>query len=487
MTSLTKRAGQSALWQISGGAGQTIIRLGASVVLARMLTPQDFGIYGMALLFKAFVERLGNLGMGAGIIARKETTEDDLCTCFWTMAGLRVCLFILMFATAPLASNFFNNPDLTTVVRVISLTFLFSIPSIVANFLLSKELRYQAINVVRSAGVFFESGLAVTLVLTTNLDYWALVFAMLSTVLLTETTIGFLAKWYPKFRFSKLSFNYLFYFGINQMGTGLINYLQSNIDYLVVGRILGASKLGLYEFAYRIPHLFQVRLAQPAASVLFPAMSKVQEEDKKIFAGYLKATKYIAIVVLPALFGLSALAFPTVKILWGDQWLPIVFPLQILCFSSAIRCINLPTQSIFLSKKRPDLPFKLGIARFTVTLFVVLALGKLYGLNGIAYGMFISATLSFINLYFAFRLLNIGSFTDWILNIKAPIIATLFCYLSALVLYNLLNFHIITTYTFSIILGMIIYIITYFILFKSEIKDIRRTIYDITGIDIKII
>lgn len=321
---LTRSAGRGALWQILGGGWQTVIRLGASMVLARALAPDDFGIFGMALLVRELIDHAGDLGMGTGIIAKKDVSEDDLCTCFYTMAVVRFMLFIATFAIAPVAATFFHTPKLTWVLRAVSFTFLFSIFSAVSKTLLQKQLRFGPLVIIGGSIVLVESGTAVTLVLLTDLRYWALVSAMLISSFFMHLIIFVWAKWYPKLKFSKKSFRYLFRYGINSLGFAIVNYLHQNIDYLLVGRLLGTASLGFYQFAYQIPHLIQDRLARPVGGVIFPALSKVQHNDERLIAGYVKAVKYIALGAFPALGGLAVLSDLTVSVLWGEKWLPIV-------------------------------------------------------------------------------------------------------------------------------------------------------------------
>jgi len=402
--SLTRAAGRGAAWRIGGGFWQTIVRLGASTVLARALTKDDFGIVGLAILTRGLIQTFGALGMGTGLIAKQEVTEDDLCTAFWTTAAVRVFLFAGAMVGAPFVAAFFRAPELTWVLRVVCISFLFGAASSVPATLMQKRLQFGPTTIIQGVGVVVESAAAIVLVKTTNLHYWALVLAMVITGVVTHTATILYVRWRPRFRFDRASFRFLFRYGIHGLGFSAVNYLNQNIDYLLVGRLLGKGVLGLYEFAYRIPHLVYERLARRVGGVVFPALSKVQSSDERLVAGYVKVVRHIAFLVFPMLAGLAAVAPSAVLVLWGEKWLPIVLPLQMLCVGAAIRSVVTSIGSVFLCKNRPDLPLKLSLVKLVWTAAAVGGLGYAFGLNGVAAGMVVSLLPSWLSIWLAFRL-----------------------------------------------------------------------------------
>jgi len=483
---LARSAGRSALWQVLGGGWQTVVRLGASTILARALAPEDFGIFGMALLARELITHIGALGMNTGIIAKKDVSEDDLCTCFWTIAGVRFILFIAAFAIAPLAADFFDTPKVTWVLRAVSFTFLFSIFSSVSTALLQKQLKFGYLVIIAGLSAIVESGIAVTLVLLTDLRYWALVFAMLISIFFLHVTIFIWAKWRPRLKFSKESFRYLFRFGINNLGFSIVNYLHQNIDYLLVGRLLGATSLGFYEFAYRIPHMMLNKFARPVGGVLFPTLSKVQDSNERLIVGYVKAVKYIALGVFPVLGGLAALSDLTVTILWGEKWLPIVIPMQILCFCAAMRCVMTPIGSIFLCKNRPDIPFKFSMVALVFTFSVVCILGYLYGLNGVAAGMLTSTLPSLYLIHLAFKMTE-SSPIILLSVLWVPTVASIMSMLCAYGVSFGLEFYGLNqwaTLMCSVLSGIAGYIVCLLVMFPSTTREILQSISTITGYNV---
>lgn len=484
--SLTQRVGRGAFWQVAGGVWQTIVRLSASVVLARVLTPADYGVFGMAVLMREFILQFGNMGMGTGIIAKKEVTDEDLCTCFWSVAAVRCILFLVAVACAPLGSWFFNDPRVADVVRVVSLTFLFSILSGVSGTLMQRELEFKALNIIKGVLAVLESGLAVIMVLTTDWGYWILVFAMLFHALAYHAAIFLIVRWWPKFKFNKISFQYLFRYGINGLGFNFTNYLKQNLDYLLVGRILGTAALGLYEFAYRIPHMVQDRISRPLGSVAFPALSKIQDDNKKLAQGYTQVVKYVSLVSFPLLFGLAAVAHLAVPVLWGDQWLPVITPLRLLCICAVLRIIPQPVGAIFNCKNRPDIPFKISFFSLLWTAAVVGFLGYMYGIIGVATGMIVSLAPSFLSVWIAHKMLEAKMI--FLFKSLLPILFSAICcaavaYASCTILLNI-GVTIAGTLGIAVFFGGATYILTIIIFFPILFQDIISKFKEVRKINV---
>lgn len=417
--SLTRRTGRGALWQIMGGSGQMVIRLGASTILARCLTPSDFGLFGMAILAREFITYLGALGVGNGIIAKKDLTEDDLSTCFWAMSCVRVLMFAASYAGAPLAGIFFHEPRLVPVLRAVSATFLVSILSTVAQPLLMRNLRFAAITAVGVAAIGLESSLAVTLVLTTKMGYWALVLSMLVASLFTHLSLYVLAGWRVNMGFRHDSVQYFLKFGLAGLGHVATNYFYYNIDYIYIGKMFGSASVGIYEFAYRIPHLIQDKIAIPVSYVTYPAFAGVSD-DSRLAEAYIKTVKFVWLVSLPLLLGLAAVADGVIRFVWGDQWSAAVLPMRILCGAAAARCFEQSAWGIFNAKQRPELTFHLGLVRLAVAVSAVLLMGHWFAVPGVAVGMLISTLPSG---YIAFLALKMtGAPNSRLVGALAPIV-----------------------------------------------------------------
>lgn len=429
---LSRSAGSAAVWQLFGGGASAFIRLASSVFLARLLTPHDFGIFGMALLAYEFVSYVVSCaGIGSAIVAKKEVTQADLSTSFWSMALVKFVMFLLAFMGAPLAGEFWKSEEIVPVLEVISFTFLISALDSVSNTLLIKRLKFKTINIINVVICLLESVGAVILAYTTDLGYWSLVITMLAGSSITAICMFVMAGWKPSLEFDRASFKYQFRFGVNGLGFSIVNYLNQNLDYLIVGRMLGSSALGLYEFAYRIPHLLQLRVVQPIGNALFPLLAKVQDDDERLIAGYSKAAAILALITFPLLVGLAAVADVLVPLMWGEQWLSIVLPLQILCFSALMRVVPQASGAILLNRNRPDLPFKISAISLVVTAVLLYFMGKAWQLTGVALAMTLSTLPHYLGVFYAFKLTN-GRVSLLIKQLLPVIVASIACGASAL-------------------------------------------------------
>ncbi len=385
--SLTATAGLSAALQVGGGAISIIIRLGSSTVLARLLDPVDFGILGVGIIALEAIAHLGNLGISAGIISKKNLTETDLSTGFWILLCNRILLFLFCYISAPLIAIFFKEPRVTQVFRVCSIVFLLSAVDAIPRALITKKLDYKTLSLLQIGGSVFESGIAISLAAKTDLRYWALIYAMLATYGATLIVLYALTKWYPILAFSKSSLKYYKSFMMNGVGASVVLYLKNNIDYLIVGRILGVAKLGLYEFAYKVPNSFIVSFIMPLSTILHPLLAKIQDDHQAVSTGYLRAMRLIFIIAFPALLGLATVSDTLVPTLWGSKWLGIITPLKILCFAGIVTTTYAPIEFLFLAKQKPHEVFRMHCSTFFMTALAVLFLGYYAGLNGIALGM----------------------------------------------------------------------------------------------------
>ena len=480
---LAQSTGRSAIWQLVGGSWQTLVRLGASIFLARTLKPEDFGLFGLALLVQAFVTNAGAFDMSAGIIARKHLTDDDICTCFWTMTSVRCTLFLICYFGASTAAWFFTEPRLTKVLQVVSLSLLISILEAVSQTLIIRNLQFGTLNVIRGCSILLESTLAIVLALYTDLQYWSLVCAMMASYLFSGSIIFASARWIPKFRFNRESFKYFFRFGINGLGSSIIGYLSHNFDYISVGRLLGANQLGLYEFAYRIPHLIHERVSQPVQAVIFPSLSKLQTDDSQMAYAYEKAVKYIALITFPALLGLAAIADIGIPVLWGAQWTSIVGPMRILCICSLLRSMPQGIGSVFYCKDRPDLPFKVGLWGLFWTALCVGSLGYLWGLYGVASGMVLSVLPNFYMLWLAYRMMNLSlsSMFHAISHVLGASMASIFAVYIIKIFLLHINISLSLTLGLSILAGVVTYPLIIYQFFPKLFVDILETFQTISG------
>lgn len=485
---LTRSAGRGGLWNVIGSGYQGVLQLGSSMVLARVLFPEDFGIVGAAVLAQGLISRIGILGTSTGVVAKKDVTQDDLSTAFWTSAAVQGLLFVVLFTTAPVIAQFFRPDEgmdpagfhlnLTRILRLISVTFLFTAVGAVSTTLLIKQLRFGTLVLIECTGFTIQITSAIIFAAGFRWGFWSLCLSPLINNFFTTVSYILCARWCPSFRFNRKSFYFMFRYGIHGLGASLTDYFRHNIDYLLVGRMLGAARLGIYEYAYRIPHMVINKLASPLRGVLFPTLAKVQQDNARLSAGYIKLARYLALIVFPLLGGLAATARPAVIFLWSDRWLAVILPLQILCFRAAIQSILTPVGTIFLCKNRPDIPFKFGLCSLGFTVAVVAGFGYFYGLIGIAVGMLVSVVPSLVLLWIAFRMTQ-TRLSKLLTALSPAIVSATFSSTlawAAIQIIEMIGGPVALVFVGSVIAGILGYLVLMYTAYRSTLLEVIETL-----------
>lgn len=480
--SLTKIAGRGALWQFGGGALSSVIRLGASAVLARFLNPEDFGILGMGITAMGVVAYLGNMGIGAAIISKQDLDQRDLSTGFWILLINRIILYSIVFSLAPYVAWFFNEPRVTPVFKVVTLVFLLSALDNIPRSLMIRRMQYRDLCIVNLFGGIVETTMAILLVVYTDLRYWCLVIAMLTSYVSSLVLLYLRTKWFPRPNFSVESFVYFKRFIISGLGSSAVLYLKQNIDYLLVGRWFGATTLGLYEYAYKIPHMFVDRLISPMMGVLFPSLARLQKDKESSAAGFLKAVRLIGLITIPCLFMLASTADDLVPLLWGNKWLAIITPLKILSFSAVVMAILIPVNHIFWVYKRPDMVFKNNLVTFLST-FLSVGIGGFYlGINGVALGILFGTIPGIYFLIIGCRMIELPSK----LFFKA-LLPLLFCsFLASLSIFlvgNIISLNHLILLVLKAIFGLVVFITSLYLISKDIFRDLFFVLSEVLGLN----
>jgi O-antigen/teichoic acid export membrane protein len=473
--SLNVEAGRSAVWMLVGGMIQTAIRVGASMILARNLDPVDFGIFGIAILVYGLFELLSATGMTSGIIVKEKPDFLDLSTCFWCIMGIRSALFCIIVMLAPIIAILLQTPDLSLLIRVLSVLIIISGAGALSQALLTKKLFFKKIVIIRIFGVLIESSVAVFVVLTTTQNYWALVTGMISGIFFMNFYYVISSQWLPRFTFSTDRVSYLMRFGLNTMGSSFVAYLRNNIDYLIVAKLLGAVKLGYYEFAYRIPNMINEKVSGPIGSVIFPSLAKLQDSNERLLNGHIKATSYLSWLFFPAFAGLAILSQELVLFLWGGKWLEVVMPLKILCVGATIQSITGHTRYVYFCKNRPDLPFKFDLLGLCMTICFVSLLGYYHGLVGIATGMAISQFIMVTSSLYALKILE-SSILVFFKAILKPFLAATIMMILVFFLKKYLTHSEIGLLPYlllTIVWGILTYVAFIYLCFRKDFKEIQ--------------
>lgn len=353
-----------------------------TLILARLLSPNEFGVIGIANIFILFANTINNLGISSALIQRKEIDEGHLSSAFWANMATGTVLCLIMMAISWPAAHFFRNDQVQPVLFTLSFIFILGVLKIVQNAQFSRNLQFGKIATISLWEMGSNSVMTIFLAWQ-GWSVWSLVWGRLFGVFVGVLIAWGASPWRPRFIFEMEKFRQLFKFGINAMSVNILTYLGQNIDYVIVGRFLGTAPLGFYTMAYNLVTLPQRKISSILTSVAFPTFAKIQDDNARVAKNYLKILSYISIITFPVLFGLMMLSPYFVKIVLGEKWLPIVQPMQVMCVLGMLSSIATTMGSIFYAKGRPDIEFKADILNLAA-LAGALTIGVKFGIVGVA-------------------------------------------------------------------------------------------------------
>jgi len=401
---LTAKASKGAFWNILSQTMVSAIRFIVTAVLARILVPAEFGLLGMAALITGIVALFGNLGLGAALVQRKDVDDEYLSTGFWASVVMGCVLTVIGIGVSPLAAKFFHEPLVQWIICALSINFFFSFLTSIHAMMMYRDLRFKEIALIEISSTILRVALVLLLAFS-GFGVWSIILGIIFERIIKTLFFFIKVRWRPLFIFHKEKFWELFHFGKNLYGASFIGYFNRSMDYIVTGRFLGAIELGYYQFAYNIPHLVNAMITMKIHDVLFPIYSKIQDDNKRLARGFIKAVSLISTITFPILFGLFITADSFILTVYGIKWYPAIIPLRILCISGAIYSVTSLCGSLITAKGRPDINFKVSLSILPVAVCLIIFFSR-WGLNGIAIAMVILSTLSFIHVYIAVRLIH---------------------------------------------------------------------------------
>lgn len=405
-------ATRSVLWSSMALVGGQVISICGTAVLARYLIPSDFGIVGLVAILTGLVTLLGDFGLGAAIIYRKDADHGHVATSYWFNVAAGAGLMLITIASAPLAATYFHNDLVKPVAYALSLNFLINSLSWAHGCLLRKDLRFRTLAIIQIVGISLRAIVAVVLAVYFNFGVWALVISDLAMNLFGSTARFFAHPWKPTLYFNGQKFRELFRFGINLTGASIFDYFSRQIDAILIGRLLDSTRLGYYQFSHSIPHVVQTGFGRALNRVLFPVYCRVQDDNDRFGRGWVKSLRVISLAAFPFLTGMAVVAAPFVRTVYGDRWEPVIVPLQILCLSALAQSIFTMNGAVLNAKGRPDIGFKWSIIRLPLTFAIVFAFSR-WGVTGIATGVTLASLLSVLPAWIATRLIDLP-FRRWL-------------------------------------------------------------------------
>ena len=404
---LQKTTIQGMIWSFMDTAGTQVIQLIVQLILARLLTPKDFGIVGMVTIFIALSSVFVDGGLTNGLIREKDSTQEDYSTIFYFNLLMAVILYILLFISANYISLFFEQPQLTSIIRVVGLVLIINAFGLIQRTMLTKKINFRTQMKVNVISSILSGVIAITCALN-GWGVWSLVVRTLAMQFIQATLLCVINRWLPSLVFSISSFKRLFQFGWKLLLSNLITQLYNNIYSFIIGKGFSATTLGYFSNAMKFSDAAAYSLSVSVEKVSFPVLSSIQDDKERLKKGYKKIIKNAAFITFPVMLGLSAIAEPLLRTLLGTAWLPSIPYFQLLCVAGMLIAVQSINLSVLQVKGRSDLFLKLGLVRKVMGLTIIgIVLLLQLGIMGLLWGMVIDSFLSyFINAAYSKRFLD---------------------------------------------------------------------------------
>ena len=381
-SSLTERTISGLNWKFFSVAGQAVLSLIVGIILARLIPPKDYGLLGMAYIFTGFAGVFASVGMGPAIIQKQNLTPDHIRIAMILSTLLGVIITCILWALSDPIAHFFGNPQVSPVLRAISLTFVLGGISTTSRAMLRRKLRYDSLFRVEFASMM--SGSIIVSVPMAFLGYgvWSLVAGTLTSALVSCVLLIIFAKPPYTLSFNRQEVKDLLSFGGGVTINNLINYTARNIDFFIVGKFLSASQLGLYTRAFNLMSLPISHITTVLSSVLFPAYAEVQGELKRLSTAYFKAINATTIIVFPIMIAMAVSAEYIVVGLYGPNWAGAVKVFRILCLAGFLRNVFHLSGSVTYATGRIYSEVRRQFV-YLILLIVGCLTGVRYGIEGV--------------------------------------------------------------------------------------------------------
>jgi len=395
---LSQRVVKSGLWAFALRAVNRAFRFIRLIILARVLAPEDFGLMGIALLTMATLDTFSQTGFQAALIQKKDDIKSYLDAA-WTVLILRgSILFAILYIIAPFAAHFFNAQEAEVIIRVIGLSFLIQAFTNIGVIYFEKELEFNKLFIYSFVGTLSDFVVAVSAALILK-NVWALVFGSLAGSTAMCITSYFIHPYKPKFDFHLGKAKELFGFGKWILGSSILVFLLTQGDDIFVGKLLGATALGLYQLAYRISNMPATEITHVISQVTFPAYSKLQDNIEKLRETYLRVLQSTAFLSFPIAGLIFVLAPDFTRIFLGEKWMPMVPAMFVLACWGAIRSLVGAISPVFMSLGKPEIVTKMQFFQTVLLFILIYPLTIRWNILGTSAAVFLSALAMFFVRY----------------------------------------------------------------------------------------
>ena len=404
---LKQKTKEGLFWKFAEQFSNYGVQFIIGIIMARLLSPSDYGITALPAVFIAIAGVFTNAGFSDALVRKTELKEEDLSTAFFYSLGVGALCYVILFFASPWIADFYKTPVLEPLMRVTALSFILTPLRTPQNVLLRRRLNFKTPAKI-SVIVTVLSGVVGIVMAYIGYGVWALVISGLFANVFGLLMIVYMVRWYPKSGWSKESFRYLWGYGNKMMASGLLDTLYRNITPVIVGKFFSTADLGVYNRAQGYASLPSSNIHAVVREVSFPVLSKMQDDDERLLFNYRRMIKLSAFIVFPLMMILAALARPLIIVMITEKWEACIILLQLMCFSKMWYPVHALNLNILTVKGRTDLFLKLEIAKKILGLIVIC--GALpFGLVAFCAAQIVSSLVSLIiNTWYTGKLYHFG-------------------------------------------------------------------------------
>lgn len=411
MSSLKDKTVKGVIWSSIDRFSAQGIQFVFSILIARLLVPEDYGVIAMLNIFLAVSQTFIDSGFGTALIRKVDRTEIDFSTVFYFNIVVASLFYLILFFSSSAIADFYETPLLESVTKVIALNLIISSLSGIHNAKLSINIDFKSRAKISILTTML-TGVVGLWMAYAGYGVWALVVQNLCSSVLRTVMLWIIVKWRPKLIFSWKSFKELFSFGSKLLASGLLDTVYHNLYTLIIGKVFTSATLGLYSKANSLAQFLSSNITGVLQTVTFPVLSTIQNEEERLADAYKRLLKLSAFVVFPLMIGLAAVADPFIRIALTDKWEGSIYLLQIICFALMWYPIHAINLNILQVKGRSDYFLKLEIIKKVQGVLFLVATVPM-GIVTMCYGKVISSLISLIwNTHYTKKLIGYGYFAQ---------------------------------------------------------------------------
>lgn len=407
--SLKSKTLQGTLWSSVERFSVQGIAFVVMVIMARILTPEDYGLVGMLTIFIAISQSLIDSGFSQALIRKQERSEIDNSTVFYFNIAVGFVLYLFLFFCAPWIAHFYEEPILVPLTRLLSLSVLINSFIVVQRAILTAKIDFKT-QAKASFVAAVVAGVIGIWMAYTGFGVWAIVWYQLANLTVNVGLLWILSKWRPSRTFSWTSFHELFGFGSKLAISGILDTIYNNVYLIVIGKVFRVTDLGYYTRASQFAQFPSSNLTGIIQRVTFPVLCTIRDDDERLQNVYRRFLRLSAFIIFPLMVGLAAVAYPLVVLLLKEQWLFAATLLQIICFSMMWYPIHAINLNLLQVKGRSDLFLKLEVWKKCIGI-IILCITIPMGLVAMCVGSIVSSLIALvINTYYTGKLIHVGFF-----------------------------------------------------------------------------